>query len=213
MLLAELDGGPVGYALYHPTWSTEVGERGLYLYDLYVRAERPRTRRRAGVDGGLGGAGQGRGSDLSVVVLQGVEPARRRHSTVTWAPSRRTARSHALLGDAFEALAQAAPPGRGLIHRRRVTHAAAGLAGLRGRAAAPPRQHSVDPGRRTSVGRTGTPAPPGSPPAELCQLLGGLDALGADGDAEAAAELHDGAARSLRVAACPPGSSMYDGRS
>jgi GNAT superfamily N-acetyltransferase len=36
-LLAELDGEVVGYALYHPTWSTEVGERGLFLYDLYVR--------------------------------------------------------------------------------------------------------------------------------------------------------------------------------
>lgn len=37
VLLAELDGAPVGYALFHPTWSTEVGERGYYLYDLYVR--------------------------------------------------------------------------------------------------------------------------------------------------------------------------------
>lgn len=37
VLLAELDGEPVGYALFHPTWSTEVGERGYYLYDLYVR--------------------------------------------------------------------------------------------------------------------------------------------------------------------------------
>lgn len=36
-LLAELDGEVVGYALYHPTWSTETGERGLFLYDLYVR--------------------------------------------------------------------------------------------------------------------------------------------------------------------------------
>lgn len=37
VLLAELDGEPVGYALFHPTWSTEVGARGYYLYDLYVR--------------------------------------------------------------------------------------------------------------------------------------------------------------------------------
>ena len=36
-LLAERGGEVVGYALYHPTWSTEVGERGLFLYDLYVR--------------------------------------------------------------------------------------------------------------------------------------------------------------------------------
>jgi GNAT superfamily N-acetyltransferase len=39
VLLAEVDGVPGGYALYHPTWSTEVGERGLYLYDLFVREE------------------------------------------------------------------------------------------------------------------------------------------------------------------------------
>jgi GNAT superfamily N-acetyltransferase len=37
VLLAELDGEVAGYALYHPTWSTEVGEPGLFLYDLYVR--------------------------------------------------------------------------------------------------------------------------------------------------------------------------------
>src|SRR5262249_3758681 len=36
-LLAEYDGRVGGYALYHPSWSTEYGERGLYLYDLYVR--------------------------------------------------------------------------------------------------------------------------------------------------------------------------------
>lgn len=36
-LLAELGGEVVGYALYHPTWSTETGEPGLFLYDLYVR--------------------------------------------------------------------------------------------------------------------------------------------------------------------------------
>lgn len=38
VLLAELDGVAAGYALFHPSWSTEYGERGLYLYDLFVRA-------------------------------------------------------------------------------------------------------------------------------------------------------------------------------
>ena len=37
VLLAELEGATVGYALFHPTWSTEVGERGIYVYDLFVR--------------------------------------------------------------------------------------------------------------------------------------------------------------------------------
>lgn len=39
VLLAELEGVVAGYALYHPTWSTEVGEPGLYIYDLYVRED------------------------------------------------------------------------------------------------------------------------------------------------------------------------------
>lgn len=39
VLLAELEGDAVGYALFHPTWSTEVGERGLFVYDLFVRDE------------------------------------------------------------------------------------------------------------------------------------------------------------------------------
>ncbi len=36
-LLAELDGRPVGYALFHPSWSSEHAQRGLYLNDLFVR--------------------------------------------------------------------------------------------------------------------------------------------------------------------------------
>ncbi|MGD9509824.1 MAG: N-acetyltransferase family protein [Geminicoccaceae bacterium] len=36
-LLAERDGAVVGYALFHPTWSTEAGEPGFFLYDLFVR--------------------------------------------------------------------------------------------------------------------------------------------------------------------------------
>jgi GNAT superfamily N-acetyltransferase len=36
-LLAEIDGEPVGYALFHPSWSTEYALAGLYVYDLYVR--------------------------------------------------------------------------------------------------------------------------------------------------------------------------------
>lgn len=39
VLLAELDGAVAGYALYHPSWSTEIGERGFYIYDLYVRED------------------------------------------------------------------------------------------------------------------------------------------------------------------------------
>ena len=36
-LIASLDGQPVGYALFFPTFSTFLGKPGLYLEDLYVR--------------------------------------------------------------------------------------------------------------------------------------------------------------------------------
>ncbi len=36
-LIAEVDGGPVGFALFFHTFSTWVGRPGIYLEDLYVR--------------------------------------------------------------------------------------------------------------------------------------------------------------------------------
>jgi GNAT superfamily N-acetyltransferase len=36
-LIAEWDGGPVGFALYFPTFSTFRGQPGMYLEDLFVR--------------------------------------------------------------------------------------------------------------------------------------------------------------------------------
>lgn len=36
-VIASLEGEPVGYALYFPTFSTFLGKPGLYLEDLYVR--------------------------------------------------------------------------------------------------------------------------------------------------------------------------------
>lgn len=38
-LVATLDGRPVGFALYYPSYSTIVGRPGLHLEDLYVSAE------------------------------------------------------------------------------------------------------------------------------------------------------------------------------
>jgi GNAT superfamily N-acetyltransferase len=38
-VVATVDGDPVGFALYHRTYSTVVGRPGLHLEDLYVRAE------------------------------------------------------------------------------------------------------------------------------------------------------------------------------
>jgi GNAT superfamily N-acetyltransferase len=42
-VIAILDGEPVGYALFFPSFSTFLGKPGLYLEDLYVR---PSARRR-----------------------------------------------------------------------------------------------------------------------------------------------------------------------
>ena len=39
LILAEVDGEPVGFALFFPTFSTFRGQPGLYLEDLFVRPE------------------------------------------------------------------------------------------------------------------------------------------------------------------------------
>ncbi len=38
-LIAEIDGKPVGYAVYFYNYSTWLGENGLYLEDLYIKPE------------------------------------------------------------------------------------------------------------------------------------------------------------------------------
>lgn len=107
VLLAELDDAPVGYALYHPSWSTEVGERGFYIYDLYVRES-------------ARGHGVGRALMAELAVLAQAEG----RAFLWWSskPWNREAqafyrglgaieedvKAHALFGDAFAALARAA---------------------------------------------------------------------------------------------------------
>jgi GNAT superfamily N-acetyltransferase len=39
VLIAELDGSPVGFALYFHNYSTFLGQAGIYLEDLFVRPE------------------------------------------------------------------------------------------------------------------------------------------------------------------------------
>lgn len=115
VLLAELDGGadPVGYALFHPSWSTEVGERGFYLYDLHVRD-----------------AARGRGVGRALLAAL-ARLARAEGRTFLWWNSKdwnegarafyrrlgateESVRAHALLGDAFAALAaEGDSPGEG----------------------------------------------------------------------------------------------------
>lgn len=51
IIIAELDGKPVGYALFTPTYEPAFAARGLYLADLYVRkAARRRGIARALID-------------------------------------------------------------------------------------------------------------------------------------------------------------------
>jgi GNAT superfamily N-acetyltransferase len=105
VLLAELDGAAAGYALFHPTWSTEVGEPGFYLYDLYVR---PAAR------------GQGVGRKLLSALAR---TARDEGRTFLWWSSKawndaaqafyrglgaveEPVMAHALLGESFQRLAE-----------------------------------------------------------------------------------------------------------
>ncbi len=39
VVIGELDGAPIGYALYFHNYSTFVGRAGMYLEDIYVRPE------------------------------------------------------------------------------------------------------------------------------------------------------------------------------
>lgn len=59
-LIAEIEDGAVGFAMFHPAYDTESGERGAFLHDLYVR---PAWRRR------------GLGRDLLAGVCQATKAA------------------------------------------------------------------------------------------------------------------------------------------
>ena len=109
VLLAEQGGTVGGYALFHPTWSTEVGERGLYLYDLYVRE-----------------AARGHGLGRALLAAVAAE-AKAQGRTFLWWSSKEwnrkaqdlyarlgaieeTGRAHALFGEAFDRLAAGDAP-------------------------------------------------------------------------------------------------------
>ena len=105
VLLAELDGAVAGYALYHPSWSTEIGERGLYLYDLYVR-EAARGR---GVGRALLAtvAAAGKAEGRSFLWWSSKEWNREAQSFYAALGAEEEAvRAHAVFGDAFERLAE-----------------------------------------------------------------------------------------------------------
>ncbi len=107
ILLALLDGEPAGYAMFHPSYSSEWGQRGVYLQDLFVR---PAARRR------------GAGRALLAAVTRAAEADGR---TFVWWCSKawnanvqafyaglgaieEDVRAHALFGEPFAALAATA---------------------------------------------------------------------------------------------------------
>jgi GNAT superfamily N-acetyltransferase len=104
VLLAELDGWPAGYALFHPSWSSEHALRGFYLYDLYVRD-----------------AARGRGVGRALVAALAATAKAEGRAFLWWNSKEGNRRAqafyrdlgaieepvkaHALFGQAFEALA------------------------------------------------------------------------------------------------------------
>lgn len=108
VLLAELDGRQVGYALFHASWSTEYAIAGFYVYDLYVRE-----------------AARGRGVGRSLLAALSALARTEGRSFLWWnskegneraqafyrdlGATQEAVKAHALFGPAFEALAETAP--------------------------------------------------------------------------------------------------------
>lgn len=101
------DGGkpsPIGYLLSHDAFTTDYGERGMYVVDLYVEPEW----RRAGVGRKLMEAAAARavdrgGSHLWWASMPGNYRARRFYASIGSTDER--LHSHAVFGKAFEKLA------------------------------------------------------------------------------------------------------------
>ena len=108
LLVAERAGEVVGYALFHPTFATELGQRGFYLYDLAVTASaRGQGIGRALVAGVARVAKEeGRGF-LWWSTKAGNEAARAFYARL--GAEEEESRSHALVGEALERLAAEHP--------------------------------------------------------------------------------------------------------
>jgi GNAT superfamily N-acetyltransferase len=103
-LAAEGEARHIGYALSHDAFTTDYGERGMYVVDLYVDPEW----RRAGVGRRLMEAAAARarkrgGSHLWWASMPGNYRARRFYSAIGATDER--LHSHAVFGKAFEKLA------------------------------------------------------------------------------------------------------------
>lgn len=106
-LIAEIDGGAVGYALYYPGYDTDRATRGVYLADLYV-IERHRRRGvgRALMRAVAGACRSDGGRWMFWSVLKRNRAGRRFYRSI--APELKDIVVCAALGDAFERLAEGA---------------------------------------------------------------------------------------------------------
>ena len=110
-LVAELDGNPIGFALFFPTFSTWECRPGLWLEDLYVRPEA----RRAGVGRRLLGrlaalTLERGGTRLEWAALRWNEPALRFYAALGAAPLQEW-QTLRLEGEALRGLAGDSLPG------------------------------------------------------------------------------------------------------
>jgi GNAT superfamily N-acetyltransferase len=115
-LIAEVDGEPMGYALFCPDYDTDRLCRSLYLVDLYVES----AARRQGIGHALMAAaartGRERGARVMMwSVLRSNAPARRFYSTVGEEIDDQV--TMGVTGEAFGRLATMAPPRDGLTLR------------------------------------------------------------------------------------------------
>lgn len=111
-LVAELDGEPVGYAAFHPSFSTEYGQRGLYLEDLHVTE----AARRRGVGRALMAAVAQAAADEGRTFVWWCSKPGNEVAAAFYAALggiKEEIRAHAVFGPAFDALAGDGPVGRG----------------------------------------------------------------------------------------------------
>ena len=115
-LVAEMDGRPVGYAVYYFGYDTDTASPGVYLADLYVEEK---SRRRGGgrlLVGAVAAAGRSNGGRwMFWSVLKQNKGARRFYRTI--APELKDVIVCAAFGANFERLADDATPVRPVIHR------------------------------------------------------------------------------------------------
>lgn len=108
VLMAVVDGEPAGYAMFHPSYSSEHGQRGLYLQDLYVADG---VRRRGVGRALLAGVARAAADEGRNFVWWCSKPwnedARAFYAGL--GAVEEDIRAHAVFGDAFAALAAGSP--------------------------------------------------------------------------------------------------------